>query len=46
MAIKQRVHYPNALYHVICRENNKEKIFIEDEDKIEYLNIIKRYESI
>jgi len=43
MARKPRVHFENALYHVICRGNNKEKIFMNEEDKKEYLDIIKRY---
>jgi REP element-mobilizing transposase RayT len=43
MARKPRIHFENALYHVICRGNNREEIFLKEEDKKEYLNIIKKY---
>ena len=45
MARKPRVHYEGALYHVITRGNNKEKIFGEENEKEEYLRIIKKYKD-
>lgn len=45
MARKPRVHYEGALYHVMCRGNNKEKVFESSEDKREYLKIIKMYKE-
>ena len=45
MARKRRLHYKGALYHVICRGNNREVVFKEDQDKFEYLNLIKKYKE-
>lgn len=45
MARRPRIHYEGALYHVICRGNNGEYIFKNDEDKKEYFEIIIRYKK-
>ena len=45
MARKPRVHYEGALYHVICRGNNREWIFKEKTEKTKYLEIIKHYKK-
>ncbi|SKC86491.1 transposase [Maledivibacter halophilus] len=45
MARKPRIHYEGALYHVICRGNNKEYIFENEEDKEEYRKIIIKYKK-
>ena len=45
MARKTRVHYEGALYHVIVRGNNKNYIFENDKDKLEYLKRIKKYKE-
>lgn len=45
MARKPRVHYEGALYHVICRGNNREWVFKEDNEKTKYLEIIKHYKK-
>ena len=45
MARKPRVHYEGALYHVITRGNNKEKVLREESEKEEYLKIIKKYKD-
>ncbi|SKC88488.1 transposase [Maledivibacter halophilus] len=45
MARKQRIHYEGALYHVICRGNNREYIFDKEEDKKIYLETILRYKE-
>ncbi|KJS19098.1 MAG: hypothetical protein VR72_20425 [Clostridiaceae bacterium BRH_c20a] len=43
MARRPRVEYPGALYHVICRGNNGEDILSQEKDKIEYIEILKKY---
>ena len=45
MARKPRIHYEGALYHVITRGNNKEKVFEGKNEKEEYLRIIKKYKE-
>ncbi|MCG8501685.1 MAG: transposase [Firmicutes bacterium] len=45
MARRQRVHYEGALYHVICRGNNREYVFDKEEDKKMYLKTILRYKE-
>jgi len=45
MARKQRIHYEGALYHVICRGNNKAYVFDNDETKQNYLDIVKHYKT-
>ncbi|HAN09065.1 MAG TPA: transposase [Clostridiales bacterium] len=45
MARKQRIHYHGALYHVIARGNNGEYILDSDEDKKNYIEILKRYKE-
>lgn len=45
MARKPRIHYQNAIYHVIARGNNKEPIFFDSEDKAKYLSLINKYKS-
>ena len=39
MARKPRIHYEGALYHVICRGNNRAYVFKNTEDKETYFNI-------
>ncbi|WP_094603811.1 hypothetical protein SPSIL_042210 [Sporomusa silvacetica DSM 10669] len=43
MARKPRVHYEKAIYHVIARGNNKDRIFLDSEDKYKYLDLVDRY---
>ncbi len=38
-----RIHYPGALYHVVCRGNNREWIFRSEMEKQEYLERIAEY---
>lgn len=45
MARKLRVHYEDAIYHVIARGNNKERIFERDEEKEKYLDILTGYKE-
>lgn len=43
MPRKPRVHFPGAVYHVVARGNNQEKIFASDKDKQYYLHKIGEY---
>jgi REP element-mobilizing transposase RayT len=45
MTRKPRVHYEDAIYHVIVRGNNRESVFAEDEEKRKYLNILADYKQ-
>jgi hypothetical protein len=40
MARRARVEYPGALYHVITRGNQGQRIFREDQDRDKYLVIL------
>ena len=45
MARKPRIEYPGAFYHIIVRGNRREDIFLDDEDRHEYLNRLRRYKE-
>jgi len=45
MARKPRVHYEGALYHVICRGNNRAYVFDNNESKKNYIEIIEHYKK-
>ena len=45
MARKPRIHFPGAIYHVICRGNNKEPVFATDTEKQSYLGLMKEYKE-
>lgn len=45
MSRKPRIHYPDALYHVIVKGNNGEKIFATEVDKREYLEKLSVYKQ-
>ena len=40
-----RITRPGLIYHVINRGNNKEIVFVEEEDYRHYLNTIQRYKK-
>jgi REP element-mobilizing transposase RayT len=40
MARRARVEYPGALYHVITRGNQRQRIFRDDRDRDKYLEIL------
>lgn len=40
MARLPRIEYPGALYHVITRGNQKQKIFFDDKDRKKYLEVL------
>ena len=37
MARKPRIQYSGAFYHIIVRGNQRQNIFLEDADRLEYL---------
>ena len=43
MARKPRVEYPGALFHVICRGNQRQTIFHNDADRRLYLERLEQY---
>jgi putative transposase len=43
MPRKPRVHFPGAVYHIVARGNNQEKIFANEQDKQFYLRKVKFY---
>jgi REP element-mobilizing transposase RayT len=45
MARKPRIEYEGALYHVLTRGNQKQKIFKNQEDFIKYLKILSDYKK-
>lgn len=45
MPRKPRIHYEGALYHVICRGNNREWIFRTEEEKRTYMELVKDYKD-
>jgi len=40
MARRPRIEYPGALYHVIARGNQKQRIFVDDSDRRHYLGLL------
>lgn len=38
-----RIEYPGALYHITSRGNEKKEIFLADEDRTKFLNILSDY---
>src|SRR5688572_2328183 len=43
MARPARIEYPGAVYHVICRGNNRQAIFRDDQDRSRYLEKLSFY---
>ena len=43
MARKARVEFEGALYHVIVRGNQRQKIFRDERDRLSYLQRIEHY---
>ena len=41
MARKPRVHFTGALYHVMCRGNQGQSIFTDDQDRRRYLGLLR-----
>jgi len=40
MARPLRIQYPNAVYHVTCRGNERRKIFLDDDDRRRFLTML------
>lgn len=38
-----RIQYPGALYHITSRGNEKKKIYLDDTDRIKFLEILREY---
>lgn len=45
MARSPRIEFPGAFYHIIVRGNQKQAIFIDDQDRIQYLERLNRYKN-
>jgi putative transposase len=43
MARPVRIEYPGAVYHVICRGNNRQAIFRDEQDRSKYLEKLSHY---
>ena len=43
MARPVRIEYPGAVCHVICRGNNRQAIFRDEQDRIRYLEKLSFY---
>lgn len=43
MARPVRIEYPGAVYHVICRGNNRQRVFRDDHDRERYLERLSLY---
>jgi len=46
MARKARIQFEGALYHVITRGNQRQKIFKDKEDFLKYLEILSKYKTL
>ncbi|MBE0577399.1 MAG: transposase [Desulfuromonadales bacterium] len=42
MARPLRIQYAGAVYHVMCRGNDRQEIFLDDEDRTTFLRILSR----
>jgi len=45
MARKPRIQYPGAFYHIIVRGNQRQNIFLNDADRLEFIKRLKRYKK-
>jgi hypothetical protein len=47
MARPMRIEYPGAVYHITSRGNAKERIYLEDDDYVRFLDclcsVVKRF---
>lgn len=46
MPRKPRIEYEGAFYHVISRGNRGESVFLDDKDKVRFLNKLQDYKGI
>lgn len=40
-----RIQFPGACYHIIVRGNNKDAIFLSDDDRSRYLHLLRKYKA-
>jgi REP element-mobilizing transposase RayT len=40
-----RIEFTGAFYHIIVRGNNKQSIFLDDQDRYKYLGLLERYKK-
>lgn len=40
-----RIYYPGLIYHILNRGNNRQVVFVEDEDYRHYLDILQHYKD-
>lgn len=45
MARKPRIEYPGAFYHIIARGNKREDIFLDQGDRIRFINKLSEYKK-
>lgn len=45
MGRPERIHLPGLIYHILNRGNNRQVVFVADEDYQHYLKIVKRYKE-
>ncbi len=45
MARTKRLYYSNVVYHVTLRGNNRQMVFKEDADKVEFLKTLTRFKE-
>ena len=45
MARPLRIEFPGALYHVTARGNARQDIFLDDEDRLQFLAVLARVVS-
>ncbi|TAN41333.1 MAG: hypothetical protein EPN22_15575 [Nitrospirae bacterium] len=45
MARPQRIEYDGAFYHVIVRGNQRQDIFVDEQDRLEYLSRVTHYKE-
>ena len=43
MARQLRIQYPGAVYHITCRGNARQDIYMDNKDREEFLEILKIY---
>jgi REP element-mobilizing transposase RayT len=43
MARALRIEYPGAVYHIVCRGNNRQNVFKDDRDRTRYLEKLVHY---
>ncbi|MCX6922351.1 MAG: hypothetical protein NT154_03915 [Verrucomicrobia bacterium] len=46
MSCKLRIEYPGAMYHVMTREDQREDILRDDEDRQQFLSTVREGGSI